>query len=166
MNKRLLILIIFAALAHNCFAQFGGSMRRSRGADTGQSTRGVDGVRSVSPYEQINSSLYDLRIRLLITPQQSPAFDSFRNALINLATAGAPLRINPEEQTALVAVQRQNEWAKNRADIAVKLFDSTSALFASLTPEQQVTADQLIPKLIADADSSGIAKTAQRNFVR
>lgn len=159
-KKHLAIAIVLAGIGFNSYAQFGGAggsggMRHSRGGDSQGSKANEVSGRSSSRLEQVNNKLYDLRIRLLITPDQSPAWEKFRAGFIDLATYGGSGQSNPDEQTALQATQRQLDTAQNRFVLAENLNDASKALFAALSPDQQRMADQLLPRLLAESGGDG-----------
>jgi hypothetical protein len=54
------------------------------------------------------------------------------------------------EQSALQSMQQQLSLAQNRYAMAESLNEATRLLYAALTPEQQRTADQMIPALLAE----------------
>jgi hypothetical protein len=80
---------MLAAISCHSFAQFGGG--GGMGGGTGGARRGRSpeapaasrqGEQATSPQTQasaLRDQLYDLRVRLMITPEQTPQWDSFYN---------------------------------------------------------------------------------------
>lgn len=156
-KKQIMVAGVLASLACSSFAQFGGGgmaggmggMRRGGGA--GQTERPMESaVRAPLSLEQVNSKLDDLRLRLLITPEQSPAWEGFRNRFIDLATARPPAVSAVESQSALQTMQRQLSVAQDKFTLMESLYEAHKVLFASLSPDQQRTADQTVPQLLAE----------------
>ncbi len=152
---RTAIAIVLAGFACNSYAQFGGSagmggMRHSKGGYSQNDAAAEGSGRSISRFEQLNNRLYDLRIRLLIQPGQSSAWEAFRARLIDVATARPQNQGSVDEQTALQALERQLSLTQNNLGRTTALYDACQNLFASFSPEQQRTADQSLPQLLAE----------------
>ncbi|MES2190425.1 MAG: hypothetical protein V4454_09890 [Pseudomonadota bacterium] len=158
-KKQIMVAGVLAGIACSTYAQFGGGMggtggmggMRRGGGGGGQSERPAENASRAAPsMEQINSRLYDLRLRLLITPGQSAAWEGFRNKFIDLATARPRSPSALEMQTAQLAMQYQLGMAQDRFTLTEMLYEAHKTLFASLTPDQQHAADQAIPPLLAE----------------
>lgn len=152
---RTAVAIVLTGLACNSYAQFGGSggmggMRHSKSGYSQNDASAEGSGRSMSRFEQLNNRLYDLRIRLLIQPGQSSAWEAFRTRLIDVATARPQSQGPVDEQTALQAIQRQLSSMQNNLGQMTALYEASQNLFASLSPEQQRTADQSLPQLLAE----------------
>jgi hypothetical protein len=100
-------------------------------------------------------ALYEVRMRLLISQEQAPAWERFYRAYIGwLALAGNP---RPAASTggALQSVQQQLTLAQNRFAATEDLDAALKALFTALSEAQQQTADDLLPRLLALTSPSG-----------
>jgi hypothetical protein len=155
-KKQIMIAGVLAGLAFSSYAQFGGGMggmggMRRGGGGGAQGERPADSTSRAAPsLEQINAKLYDLRLRLLIKPDQSVAWEGFRNRYIDLAIARPRSSSALEMQTAQLAMQYQLGLAQDRFTLVDLLSEAHKALIASLTPEQLAAADQTIPPLLAE----------------
>jgi hypothetical protein len=153
-QKRTAAAIALATLACVANAQMGGGMRRSKGPES----RGQELERpapAASAAEQLTASLYDLRMRLLITPAQAPAWESFYARWMD--RAGMKAGQAPAESAAsaaLQAMQRQLALDRDRVALTESLSAATQNLYGQLTPEQQATADQWLPQLLASATAA------------
>jgi hypothetical protein len=153
----------FAALALACIvsmqasAQFGGGMGGGRrGPSQGQYPGGGTGRPApVSRVEQATSQLYDLRMRLVIMPEQAAAWEAFYARYFDMATAPTQAPADGSQPSALQSMQHQLSVAQNRHAMAENLQDATKTLYAKLTPEQQRTADEWIPKLVGGPGADG-----------
>lgn len=152
---------LLAVVACSSYAQFGGGsggmgggmggMRRGGAGSAGQGERPAESAgRAPLSMEQLNSKLYDLRMRLLITPEQSTLWEGFRQRFIDLATAKPPAVSAVESQSALQTMQRQLSVAQDRFTLMESLYEAHKVLFASLSPDQQRAADQAVPPLLAE----------------
>ena len=145
--------ILLVMVAMDCSAQFGsgmGGMRRGSAGMPGSSAPYTPSAPQPSRVEQITSRLYDLRMRLLISPAQTAAWDAFHDRFFEFAAAGTRVASAPGEQSALQAMQQQLGLAQDRYAMAESLNEATRLLLAALTPEQQRLADQMIPALLAE----------------
>lgn len=99
---------------------------------------------------QMVDKLYDLRIRLLISPEQSSAWDDFQAKARSWAEEAFRGRMATAtgEQSALQSMQFRLSDAKNRYAKMESLNDSVKKLYAILTPDQQRIADQYLPPII------------------
>lgn len=157
-STRLLFVVAALSLcAGQVLAQFGGGIggmggRRGHGSDSGSSSSRPSDA-SATPgarVQQTVEKLYDLRMRLLITTEQAPAWESFYARSVAWATDAANGRRASAvaEQSALQAVQQRLSEAQNRYALMDDLADAVKKLYAQLTPEQQRTADQYLPPVI------------------
>lgn len=128
-----------------------GGGRRSRGGD--MPTALNTGSTTSTPIARINQmvdKLYDLRIRLLITPEQSSTWDDFQakaRAWAEEAFRGR-MATATDEQSALRSMQLRLSETQNRYARMESLNDSVKKLYAILTPDQQRIADQYLPPII------------------
>ncbi len=154
-KKQIMVAGVLAGLACSSYAQFGGGMGGKggmrRGGSAGQTDRPMESAgRAPLSMEELSSKLYELRMRLLITPEQSPVWEGFRQRFIDLATAKPPAVSAVESQSALQTMQRQLSVAQDRFTLMESLYEAHKVLFASLSPDQQRTADQAVPPLLAE----------------
>lgn len=157
-NQKLLIASLLATISATTFAQYGGGGiggmgggRRSRGGDT-SSMPAAPSVTS-TPIARINQmvdKLYDLRIRLLITPEQSSPWDDFQAKARAWAEEAFRGRTTTAmgEQSALRSMQLRLSEAQNRYALMESLNDSVKKLYATLSPDQQRIADQYLPPIL------------------
>jgi hypothetical protein len=153
-EKRTAAAIALATLACVANAQMGGGMRRSKAPESRVQEQ-ESPAPAASGAEQLASSLYDLRMRLLITRLQAPAWESFYARWMDRAGPGAGQE--PAEfpgSPALQAVQQQLARERSRVALTESVYAATQNLYEQLTPQQQGTADQLLPQLLASATAT------------
>lgn len=157
--RSVVVAACLALAGTHALAQFGGGMGGGtggmgggrRGHDASASTRSSDASATpVSRAQQTADKLYDLRMRLLITPEQALAWESFYARAMAWATEASKGRSASAaaEQSALQAVQLRLSETQNRYALMEDLADAVKKLCAQLTPEQQRTADQYLPLVI------------------
>lgn len=147
--------VLLAVVSCHSFAQFGGGGgmgggmgggRRGRSADTPPASRANE--QPTNPQAQANAlrdKLYDLRLRLMITPEQTALWDAFYSKMWDIAAKGTMSRpATTEDVTAVELFQRRAADAKDRAARLQELADALDKLYAGLTPEQKHTADQAL----------------------
>lgn len=150
-RRRMGVVALFlAGAACSSHAQFGGGPQRQRGGH-GQAQAGAQTPqRSQTRWEQVSTKLYDLRVQLLITREQGPAWEAFRGSFLEMAATGPSGQPAPEQQTAKDAIQRLLRDAQRRATTLATLDAAAQALLAQLSPEQLETADKAIPALLIE----------------
>jgi hypothetical protein len=144
--------LFLAGLACSSHAQSGGaggSPRHRNGPGQGQA-EGQAPQRTQTSWEQVSRRLYDLRVQLLITPEQGPAWENFRGRFLDMATSGPPGRRIVDEQTAKVAFQQLLGDAQKRSNSLATLDAAAQALLAQLSTEQLQAADKALPALLAE----------------
>jgi hypothetical protein len=147
--------LLLTALSGPSFAQFGGGGgmgggRHGRSANSNPSSS-TDPAADTSPEgrrAQLTEKLYDLRLRLLITPEQSTLWDTFSNKVFDLATRLSMGRAEAYEETAVQVVQERLAEAQARDTLLANIDLALEQLYASFTPDQQRTADQYLPPVI------------------
>jgi hypothetical protein len=154
-SKNLLLGALLAACCVQSFAQFGGAMggamggagRRSQRGEMSSHSNPSDMARTpVVRSNQVADKLFDLRMRLLISPEQSPAWEDFyaqARAWSPEAFKGRTATASTE-QSALQSLQWRLGEAQNRYALMEALNDSVKRLYAVLSPEQQRIADQYL----------------------
>lgn len=157
-TQKLLVASLLAAWSVTSFAQYGGSGmgsmgggRRSRGGDTSNvSNTGSATSTPIARINQMVDKLYDLRIRLLITPEQSSTWDDFQAKARAWAedVFRGRMATATDEQSALQSMKFRLNEAQNRYARMESLNDSVKKLYAILTPDQQRIADQYLPPII------------------
>jgi hypothetical protein len=135
------------------FAQFSGGGMSGGGMGGGRSNRGGNSTDSAeratvrSPdlataAAILRDRLFDMRLQLMITPEQAPAWSKFSNAVWNLAGhQGIRPAAPPEDQNAVQGFRLRAEQAQQRASQLQALSTALEQLYAVLTPEQQRLAD-------------------------
>ncbi len=158
-KKYLVLAVLLAAITFDSHAQFSGAMggmRRSKNADNqGDRSETSRSASSAPSLDQIANQLLDLRMRLLITPEQSPTWDIFYGKFIDLVSVRPTLASDFIQQSALQVMQRQLALAQSRFALTENLYEATKSVYAQLSPEQQNTADQWLPKLLPTAGTAG-----------
>jgi len=146
------------AVSGYSFAQFGGGGgggmggggRRGARTDSSASPRTGDSLSTpATAAGKIRDKLYDLRLQLMITPEQSPQWDRFSDAVWDMAgRAGMTAAAPGDDQTAVQFAQSRAAQAQDRARRAQAVSDALSKLYDALSPEQQHVADQNLPAVI------------------
>ena len=150
LRQKLALAVVLAAIGGQASAQFGGGgmgggRRGGRSADAPASTGRGSGDRPASPEmraSQLRDKLYDLRLRLLITPEQAALWDSFYAKVWDLSSRTWLAHATPEDQTAVQAMQQRAAEAQERATRLQDLNEAVGRLYAALTPDQRRIADQ------------------------
>jgi hypothetical protein len=154
--QRLAIAAALVAMSGNGFAQFGGGGggmgggRRGARTDSATSPRNGDGLSTpATAAGKIRDKLYDLRLQLMVTPEQSPLWDRFSDAVWDLTgrpgmTAAAPT----DDLNAVQFAQQRATQAQDRARRLQAVSDALAKLYDTMTPEQRHTADQNLPGVI------------------
>ena len=128
------------------------------GASEAPSTRGnASPAATLSRGEQLANGLYDFRVRLLVTPEQSPAWEAFHARFMELAASWSRVQSSATEQSALEAMQRQLSAAQDCYTLTENLAEATKVLYAALSVEQRRTADQMLPALLRETARTSIA---------
>lgn len=145
--------LFLAGVACASHAQFNSGGARSHRSGEAQAD-GPAPARTISRWEQVSRRLYDLRVQLLITREQGPAWDNFRGRFLDMATSGpADMRI-VDEQTAKDAFQFLLVDAQRRSNLLATLDATAQALMAQFSPEQMQLADRALPPLLAEFGGS------------
>lgn len=154
-SRRALVLGVavtsFASLGH---AQFGGGAagggRRGRGAEQAPGAHATEQpLSSEARASQIREQLYDLRVRLAITPEQSPLWDSFDAKAWDWALGKSSARpIDPDGLTAVQAIDRKVAAFRSDARRMDEVGEAVRKLYASLTEEQRQVADRFLPPAV------------------
>ena len=143
---------VLAAFCITSFAQFSGGMgggHRSRDSSSAASAAHA----TTAPADrtaQMSDKLYDLRMRLLVTPAQSEAWNDFHAKVWAWSEESLRGRVATasSEQSALQAMQFRLGQTQSRYALMESLSDSVKKLYAVLSPEQQRIADQYLPPII------------------
>jgi hypothetical protein len=150
-------------------AQFGGAggmggMRHGRNGEAQGAKNNESGAASgPTRAEQLTNGLYDARIRLLITPEQAPAWENFYARFTQLANVTPRSASSAEQSSALLAMQSQLSIAQNRYAMTESLSDALKAVYSSLSPEQQRAADDALPRLLRDLGSDAAGRPSGRS---
>ena len=85
----------------------------------------------------------------MVTPEQSPLWDRFSDAVWELAgRPGMTAAASSDDLNAVQFVQQRAMQAQDRAHRMQAVSDALSKLYESMTPEQRHTADQNLPAVI------------------
>lgn len=147
------------AVSGYSFAQFsggggggmgGGGGRRGARTDTPASSHTGDNLSTpATAAGKIRDKLYDLRLQLMITPEQSPQWDRFSDSVWDMAGhAGMAAAAPGDDQTAVQFAQLRATQAQDRARRAQAVSDALSKLYDALSPEQRHVADQNLSAVI------------------
>jgi hypothetical protein len=162
------ITVFLAGVACSSYAQFGGGGGGMGGGGGGRQRGGQAPAAGQAPqrtqnrWEQVSLKLYDLRIQLLITSEQGPAWENFRGRFLDVATAGSLSHPVADEQTAKDAFQQLLGDAQKRANALGMLDAAAQALLAQLSPDQLQTVNKELPALLAEFGGSPTAKPRQQ----
>ncbi|MES2183125.1 MAG: Spy/CpxP family protein refolding chaperone [Pseudomonadota bacterium] len=150
-TRHLILALLLGTLAASAFAQFAG-MGGGRGGRSAQSTGGARANDStVSPEsrsQQLRDRLYDLRLRLLITKEQSELWEAFYHRAWDLSGRVGFTQAPSGDQTAPEAVALRAAQAQERAAQLRALADATTQLYTVLTPDQRQIADRELPAAV------------------
>lgn len=168
-GQRKLLPLILAVFTCTSFAQSGGGMgsmgggRRSQmGMPSNRSTMGEMTPGPASLNNQVADRLYDLRMRLLITKEQTALWDAFYAKVMALTADLGHGQSSFAGQTAVQAVAQRLNQAQNRYALTEQLSDALKNLYPSLTPEQQAIADQYLPPVIPGLDGGSTTRSSVR----
>lgn len=154
--QRFALAAVLIAVSGHGFAQFGGGGggmgggRRGARSDNASSQRTGDGLSTpATAAAKVRDKLYDLRLQLMVTPEQSPLWDRFSDAVWDLAgRGGLASAASADDQTAVQFAQQRAALAADRARRAQAVSDALSSLYDTLSPEQRHIADQNLPAVI------------------
>ena len=156
--QRFALAAALLAVSGHSFAQFGGGGgmggggggRRGARPDTSASPRTGDALSTpATAASKIRDKLYDLRLQLMITPEQSALWDRFSDAVWDLWPRGGLGSVPPvDEQNVAQLVQQRTAQAQDRARRMQSVSDALSKLYEALTPEQRHVADQNLASAI------------------
>lgn len=154
--RRFALAATLIAVSGYSFAQFGGGGgmggggRRGARSDSTASPRTGDGLSTpATAASKIRDKLYDLRLQLMVTPEQSVLWDHFSDAVWDLAGRSGMASAAPaDDQTALQFVQLRTTQAQDRARRMQTVSDALSKLYEAFTPEQRHVADQNLAAVI------------------
>lgn len=142
--------LFLAGVACSSHAQFGGGPPHQRGGQ-GQAQVGMPTPqRTQTRWEQVSRRLYDLRVQLLITKEQGPAWENFRGRFLDMATSGSPDQRVVDEQTAKDAFDQLLGDAQRRSNVLATLDATAQVLLSQFSPEQLQAADKALPPLLAE----------------
>ena len=148
---RYLVAALLVAFTTQGFAQFGGGgggmggggRSRARGGDVPVERATVVPADLATAAALLRDHLLDIRLQLLITPEQSAAWSKFSDAVWSLAGHRGIRPAPPEEGASVVrAMSLRAAQAQERASQLQALATALERLYAVLTPEQQRLADQ------------------------
>lgn len=148
-----LLLAGMACASHAQFSGGAGGGQRHRGGP-GQAQAAGQPQRTQNAWEQASRKLYDLRVQLLVTHEQGPAWESFRGRFLDMAASGRPAPRVVDEQTAKDALAQLLGDAQRRANTLTALDTAAQALLAQFSPEQIQLADRALPPLLAEFGGS------------
>ena len=152
---RVVAALLLAVCCSQAFAQYGagtgsmgGSRRGNRGLDLSAPRNGEAYAPPMARVNQTADKLYDLRVRLLISKEQSVTWDDFYAKAMAWAAEVAKTRSTAPDQPVLPAMQQRLTDAQNRHALMEALNDAARRMYAVLSPEQQRTADEYLAQAI------------------
>ncbi|MBB3178269.1 Spy/CpxP family protein refolding chaperone [Variovorax sp. Sphag1AA] len=152
---RLAAAFLLITLAGSGFAQFGGGMggggmggRHGSGGGSAPAPRRDTSSSPATLASAASSRLYDLRLRLRITQEQSALWDAFQAKAWDLLVHNAVHAPGDSEATAAQAVRARADRIQTNAQQWAALADAVDRLYQSLSPEQRQTADQELLKVL------------------
>ena len=154
--QRLALAAALIAFSGHSLAQFGGGGMGGGGGrrggarpDTSTTPRSDSMSTPATAASKVRDQLYDLRLQLMITPEQSAPWDRFSDVVWDMATHPGLASAAPgDDQTVVQVVQQRTAQAQDRARRLQGLSDALSKLYEVLTPEQQHVADRSLPAVI------------------
>lgn len=144
--SRLVLLAALGACTLASQAQMGGGMGGMRRGGGGAAMQREGAAKDEGP--TLPDRLYELRMRLLIDPDQAAAWERFHADTLAMAKPQPRSVSVAEESSALQSMQRELTLVQNRYALVENMAASLKALYAQLRPEQQQVADQLVPRLL------------------
>ncbi|MBO9647597.1 MAG: Spy/CpxP family protein refolding chaperone [Variovorax sp.] len=163
---RLAAAFLLITLAGSGFAQFGGGMggggmggRHGSGGGGAPAPRSDTSSSPTTLASAASSRLYDLRLRLRITPEQSALWDTFQAKAWDLLVHNAVHAPGNGDVTVAQAVRARADRLQTNAQQWAALADAVDRLYQSLSPEQRQAADQelltVLPGGAEGSDGSG-----------
>jgi hypothetical protein len=148
------VALCVAATADAQTGGMGGGMRGGGMGRGGNESR-APATEPAPAAASLQDQLYDARMRLLVTKEQSAAWERFYRDLLAFRAVAA-WRGPGELASARQAIQLQVEYARQRAALTEDLAASFAALQAQLDDRQQETADQVLPPLLLQATEAPV----------
>ncbi|SEA21395.1 Spy/CpxP family protein refolding chaperone [Variovorax sp. YR216] len=151
---RLAAALLSITLAGSGFAQFAGGMgggmggRRGSGGASPSTPRSDTLNNPTSLSSAASSRLYDLRLRLRITPEQSPLWDAFQTKAWDLMVHNAVRAPGDGDASAAQTVRARAERIQTSSRQWTALADAVDRLYEALSPEQRQVADQELPAVL------------------
>jgi hypothetical protein len=144
---------LLVSLAGASFAQFGGGGgggggRHGRNPDS-TNTPAAEPVNPLTRAARLRDALYDLRVRLMITPEQGPLYDGFYNAVWDMASRGSMTAVAPDpDMSAVQVLQQRSDAAGQRATQLKAVSEALGKLYAGLNDDQRRIADRDLPGVV------------------
>jgi LTXXQ motif family protein len=158
-SHRFALAIVLAALSCHSFAQFGGGMgaggmggggRRGQSGSAGQAHANDANIGSPqTTASKLRDQLLDLRLRLMITREQTPWWDAFYDKAWDFASRNF-LKAAPADVdlNAAQAIEQRAAEARDKSARLQAVSEATAKLYDALTPEQRHIADQDLPGVL------------------
>ncbi len=143
-----------ASFAGASFAQFGGGGmggggRHGRNPDSTNAPPAAEPVNPLTRAAKLRDALYDLLVRLMITPEQGPLYDAFYNAVWDMASRGSMTAVAPDaDMTAVQVLQQRSDAAGQRATQLKAVSDAVGKLYAGMNDDQRRIADRDLPGVV------------------
>jgi hypothetical protein len=165
LKKYLALSLVLATIAFDSNAQFAGGGMGGRRGKSGDGQSGITSENrapSVPRIQQISQLLYDVRMRLLISPEQSAAWEVFYARYFDFVIPAPLSATNFTDPSVLQAAQQQLSAAQNRYTLAENFYEAPKSLYAKLSTDRQRTADQVMPKLFSELGNQKEQKSSMR----
>lgn len=170
-SRRLLIAtaLLGSLLIHDASAMGGGGMGGEppggrQGGRQGGKRQGEDGEKqrspSQSPFAGVARSLETAERELKLTPAQYPLWQRYQRRIEDLLDDQMRAPLASDAAGGIAAITRKVDVVRNRLAAMEQIESAARALHAALTPEQQKSADALLPATVP-ALYSGLAVTAE-----
>jgi hypothetical protein len=168
LSRSIVMALVIGGIGSVSLAQFGGSggsggMRRGRGTETPAARNNDTGASSPARAQQVTGVLFDLRVRLLITAEQEPAWERFYSGFVQWAAAAPESLSLADQQPALQAMESQLSVVQKRFALTESLTDALKNLYSILGPEQRRAADQVIPHVLSELAPSASGRSPNRS---
>lgn len=139
----------------------GGRRGSGGGGSNAASTRGDSFTSPGSLASSASSRLYDLRVRLMITKEQSAPWDAFESKAWDLLMHDALRAPAESDATGAQAVRERAGRMQLSAQQWSALADAVDHLYEALSPEQRQIADRellaVLPGAAGNAQGAGAA---------
>ena len=143
---RLLLALLLAFASAQAQAQFGGGRHGGSGSGSRQNAGSEPSeVTRMTPNDQVRMQLNSVRSALRLSPEQNAAWQAYEDRVIELLEDMARVAEPPAGEGALKQIDRKVDVVRNRLAALEDLSDAARKLYASLSSDQKIVADRMLP---------------------